>query len=234
MLQILDPYTGLFEHEIPQKKLQHDFLKMRGGGQRPLGTFPKIYPFWYRHPSLRSKTKYEKVQLHKELSGPAIIWTVTQLQHQHHPIIFILILPLLVVLIIIIIFQSRQQSSQRWPKHQLSCLATSHPPCRETKWGKILKIVILLKILNTASIFRYCVPNNYCTDNRKLVLCSLVVSYIRAGVKNKKFQVRLVLWFLASSAAPLYTYDTRGKSYLEVIRCWPWGSWWSYGSILIW
>jgi len=28
-------------------------------------------------------------------------------------------------------------------------------------------------------------------------------------------KVRLVLWFLASSATPLYTYDTRGKSYLE-------------------
>ena len=23
-----------------------------GGGQMPLGTFPKIHPFWYRHPSL--------------------------------------------------------------------------------------------------------------------------------------------------------------------------------------
>ena len=56
------------------KTLQHDFPKMSGGGgQRPFGTFPKIYPFWYRHPSLRSKTKYEKVQLHKEFSGPAII-----------------------------------------------------------------------------------------------------------------------------------------------------------------
>ena len=28
------------------KKAQHDFPKMRGGGQRPFGTFPKIHPFW--------------------------------------------------------------------------------------------------------------------------------------------------------------------------------------------
>ena len=30
-----------------RKNLQHNFLKMRGGGgQRPFGTFPKIHPFW--------------------------------------------------------------------------------------------------------------------------------------------------------------------------------------------
>ena len=35
------------------KKAQHDFPKMRGGGdQRPFGTFPKIHPFWYSRPSL--------------------------------------------------------------------------------------------------------------------------------------------------------------------------------------
>ena len=28
------------------KNLQHNFPKMRGGGQRPFGTVPKIYPFW--------------------------------------------------------------------------------------------------------------------------------------------------------------------------------------------
>ena len=27
------------------KNPQHDFPKMRGGGQRPFGTFPKIHPF---------------------------------------------------------------------------------------------------------------------------------------------------------------------------------------------
>ena len=46
MLQILDLLTGLFEHEIEGKKLQHDFPKMREGGQRPFGTFPKIPMFW--------------------------------------------------------------------------------------------------------------------------------------------------------------------------------------------
>ena len=34
------------------KKAQHDFPKMRGGDQRPFGTFPKIHPFWKRRPSL--------------------------------------------------------------------------------------------------------------------------------------------------------------------------------------
>ena len=32
--------------------LQHHFRKWGGGGQKPLGTFPKIYPFWCDHPSL--------------------------------------------------------------------------------------------------------------------------------------------------------------------------------------
>ena len=35
------------------KKAQHDFPKMRGGGdKRPFGTFPKIHHFWKRRPSL--------------------------------------------------------------------------------------------------------------------------------------------------------------------------------------
>ena len=33
------------------EKLQYKLPKMRGG-QRPFGIFPKIHPFWYRHPSL--------------------------------------------------------------------------------------------------------------------------------------------------------------------------------------
>ena len=37
-----------------RKKLQHNFPKMRGGGQRPFGTFPKIHPFWMCKASLRS------------------------------------------------------------------------------------------------------------------------------------------------------------------------------------
>ena len=32
---------------------QHDFPKMRGGGQQPFGTFPKIHPFWEGDASLR-------------------------------------------------------------------------------------------------------------------------------------------------------------------------------------
>ena len=35
------------------KKAQHDFPKMRGGDQRPFGTFPKIHPFWRRRLSLK-------------------------------------------------------------------------------------------------------------------------------------------------------------------------------------
>ena len=43
------------------KKAQHDFPKMRGGDQRPFGTFPKIHPFWKRRPSLSySRTASEK------------------------------------------------------------------------------------------------------------------------------------------------------------------------------
>ena len=38
-----------------RKKLQHNFPKMSGGGQRPFGTFPKIHPFWKGNASLRGK-----------------------------------------------------------------------------------------------------------------------------------------------------------------------------------
>ena len=37
---------------ILSRNPQYDFPKMRGGGQRPFGTFPKIHQFWRRHPSL--------------------------------------------------------------------------------------------------------------------------------------------------------------------------------------
>ena len=37
------------------KNPQHDFPKMRGGGQRPFGTFPKIHPFWSGDASLSLK-----------------------------------------------------------------------------------------------------------------------------------------------------------------------------------
>ena len=29
------------------QNFQHNFPKMRGGGQRPFGTFLKIHPFWW-------------------------------------------------------------------------------------------------------------------------------------------------------------------------------------------
>ena len=38
--------------KIEEKRLQHDFPKMRGEGQRPFGTFPKIHPFWKGKASL--------------------------------------------------------------------------------------------------------------------------------------------------------------------------------------
>ena len=44
-------YIRYFGHEF-QKKLQHNFPKMRGGGQRPFGTFPKIHPLWKGSASL--------------------------------------------------------------------------------------------------------------------------------------------------------------------------------------
>ena len=41
---------------IMSRNPQHDFPKMRGGGQRQFGTFPKIHPFWWRHLSLSLKS----------------------------------------------------------------------------------------------------------------------------------------------------------------------------------
>ena len=54
------------------KKAQHDFPKMRGGGdQRPFGTFPKIHPFWKSRPSLRTKRQ--------RLKRPALVNLVENL-----------------------------------------------------------------------------------------------------------------------------------------------------------
>ena len=50
-------YMDLWTYGIEEKKLQHDFLKMRGGGQRLFGTFPKTHPFWWRHPFLTLENK---------------------------------------------------------------------------------------------------------------------------------------------------------------------------------
>ena len=41
------------------KKLQHDFPKMRGGGQWSFGIFPKIHPFWRCEASLSLLTEYK-------------------------------------------------------------------------------------------------------------------------------------------------------------------------------
>ena len=45
------PFNRAFCSTFPKKKMQHDITKMRGGGQRPFGSFPKTHPFWYRPPS---------------------------------------------------------------------------------------------------------------------------------------------------------------------------------------
>ena len=42
---------------ILSRNPQYNFPKMRGGGQRPFGTFPKIHPFWSARPSLREAIK---------------------------------------------------------------------------------------------------------------------------------------------------------------------------------
>ena len=35
-----------YKVSVSPKNSQYDYPKMRGGGQRPFGTFPKIHPFW--------------------------------------------------------------------------------------------------------------------------------------------------------------------------------------------
>ena len=40
---------------------QHDFPKMRGRGQRPFGTFPKIHPFWEGDASLSCEISAIKI-----------------------------------------------------------------------------------------------------------------------------------------------------------------------------
>ena len=48
------------------KKLQYDISKMRGRGQWPFGTFPKIHPFWYHHPSLSKQCTYMSVSVGRD------------------------------------------------------------------------------------------------------------------------------------------------------------------------
>ena len=52
MLQIFAILRGTSDMNFG-KNPQHDFPKMRGGGQRPFGTFLKIHPFWKGEASLR-------------------------------------------------------------------------------------------------------------------------------------------------------------------------------------
>ena len=42
----MDLYTGFFRNDFPKMSGE------RGGGAWPFGIFPKIHPFWWRHPSL--------------------------------------------------------------------------------------------------------------------------------------------------------------------------------------
>ena len=44
------------------KNPQHYFPKMRGGGQRPFGTFPNIHPFLKGKASLKNENKHTSIQ----------------------------------------------------------------------------------------------------------------------------------------------------------------------------
>ena len=62
------------------KKLQHNFPKMRGGGQRPFGIFPKNNPIWYRDHSLRpvlSACPTVSMILKKWVSAGYIAWVTS-------------------------------------------------------------------------------------------------------------------------------------------------------------
>ena len=43
------------------KNLQYNFPKMRGGGQRLFGTFPKIHPIWKCGASLRDANSWQNL-----------------------------------------------------------------------------------------------------------------------------------------------------------------------------
>ena len=43
---------------ILSRKAQYNFPKMRGGGQRPFGTFPKTHPIWCSHPPLNKTASF--------------------------------------------------------------------------------------------------------------------------------------------------------------------------------
>jgi len=65
------PKRGLFEHE--RKKLQQNFPKKGGGGQRPFETFPKIHPFWYRHPDMRFVQNFTPPDFQAKNFTPSIL-----------------------------------------------------------------------------------------------------------------------------------------------------------------
>ena len=50
--RLLTPISCIYSAISMVKNLQHNFPKMRGGGQRPFRFFPKIHPIWRSHPSL--------------------------------------------------------------------------------------------------------------------------------------------------------------------------------------
>ena len=57
------------------KKAQHDFPKMRGGGdQRPFGTFPKIHPFWKSRPSLKNQPQRDDKQFSEDVDLGYNLW----------------------------------------------------------------------------------------------------------------------------------------------------------------
>ena len=64
------------------KKLQHDFPKMRGGDQRPFGTFPKIHPFWRCEASLSLLTEYKFALSLGHTNTEFHIWTKKVLRKQ--------------------------------------------------------------------------------------------------------------------------------------------------------
>ena len=59
---------------------QYDFPKMRGGGQRPFGTFPKIHQFWRRHPSLRNKEGFKCFYITRNTLN--MIWGISYIPHR--------------------------------------------------------------------------------------------------------------------------------------------------------
>ena len=58
----------LCNHIYHKKKLQHNFPKMRGEGQRPFEIFPKIHPIWRSHPSLTNMQDRRNIAI-KHLGG---------------------------------------------------------------------------------------------------------------------------------------------------------------------